>query len=45
MNLKLKLLIEWRKMSQTYVDKVLASWPKRVLMIYNARGYHVEHRL
>jgi hypothetical protein len=40
-----KLLIEWRKMSQTYIDKVLASWPKRVLRIYNARGYHVEHRL
>ena len=32
-------------MSQTCVDKVLASWLKRVLMIYNARGYHIEHRL
>ena len=40
-----KNLIEWRKMSQTYVDKVLASWSKRVLMIYNDRGYHVKHRL
>ncbi|CAF4212456.1 unnamed protein product [Rotaria sordida] len=43
--LKKKLLHEWRKMNQTYIDKVLASWPKRVLMIYKARGSHIEHRL
>ncbi|CAF4004112.1 unnamed protein product [Rotaria sp. Silwood1] len=43
--LKKKLLSEWRKMSQTYIDKVLASWPRRVLMIYKARGSHIEHRL
>ncbi|CAF2529763.1 unnamed protein product [Rotaria sp. Silwood2] len=44
-DLKKKLLSEWRKMSQTYIDKVLASWPRRVLMIYKARGSHIEHRL
>ena len=44
-DLKKQLLSEWRKMSQTYTDKVLASWPKRVFMIYKARGSHTEHRL
>lgn len=43
--LKEKLLCEWRDMSQAYIDKVLASWPKRVLLIYKARGSHIEHRL
>ena len=43
--LKKKILYEWRKMSQTYIDKVLASWPRRVLKIYQARGSHIEHRL
>ena len=32
-------------MSQSYIDKVLASWPKRVFMIYKNRGSHIEHRL
>jgi predicted transcriptional regulator/hemolysin-activating ACP:hemolysin acyltransferase len=34
--LKKRLLCEWRKMNQIYIDKVLASWPRRVLMIYKA---------
>ncbi|CAF2087242.1 unnamed protein product [Rotaria magnacalcarata] len=40
--LKIKLLHEWRKMDQSYIHKVLASWPKWVFMIYKARGFHIE---
>ena len=43
--LKKRLLREWTKIDQVYIDKVLASWPKRVFQIYKARGFHVEHRL
>jgi hypothetical protein len=43
--LKKKLLCEWRKIDQSYIDKVLASWPKRVFKIFKARGFHIEHRL
>lgn len=43
--LKKKLLYEWRKMDQAYIDNVLASWPKRVFKIFKARGFHIEHRL
>jgi hypothetical protein len=32
-------------MSQTYIDKVLASLPKRVFMIHKTRGSQIEHRL
>lgn len=44
-DLKKNLLHEWKKMDQPYIDKVLASWPKRVFKIYKARGFHIEHRL
>ena len=43
--LKKKLLNEWKKMEQNYIDKVLAKWPKRVFLVYKARGFHIEHRL
>ena len=44
-DLKKKLLYVWKKMDQAYIDKVLASWPKRVFKIFKARGFHIEHRL
>ncbi|CAF5166559.1 unnamed protein product, partial [Rotaria magnacalcarata] len=40
-----KIVYEWKKIDQTYIDKVLAWWPKRVFLIYKARGFHIEHRL
>jgi len=43
--LKKRLLIEWRNMNQTYIDKILASWSKRVFMIYNDPDYHVKHHI
>ncbi|CAF1967222.1 unnamed protein product [Rotaria magnacalcarata] len=43
--LKKKLLYEWTKMDQAYIDRVLAHWPKRVFLIHKAHGFHVEHRL
>ena len=43
--LEKKLLYVWRKMDQSFIDNVLASWPKRVYKIYKARGSHIEHRL
>ena len=43
--LKKKLLYAWRKIDQSYIDKVLASWPKRVFKIYKTRGFRIEHRL
>ncbi len=43
--LKTKLLCEWRQMDQSFIDKVLASWPKRVFKIFKTRGLHIEHRL
>jgi hypothetical protein len=43
--LKKKLLYQWKKMDQTYIDKVLAYWPKRVFLILKARDLHIEHRL
>ena len=44
MNLK-KNLYQWEKIHQTYIDKVLADWLKRVYHIYKAYGFHIEHRL
>ncbi|CAF4458272.1 unnamed protein product [Rotaria socialis] len=43
--LKKKLLYQWTKMDQLYIDKVLAQWPKRVFLIYKARAFHIEHHL
>ena len=43
--LKKKLLYEWTKMDQAYIDRVLAHWPKRVFLIHKAHGFHIEHRL
>ena len=43
--LKKKLLYAWRKIDQSYIDKVLASWPKRIFKIYKTRGFCIEHRL
>jgi hypothetical protein len=43
--LKKRFLKHWRKMSQAYINKVLAYWPIRVFLIYKARGFHIEHRL
>ena len=43
--LKKRLVKNWRKISQAYIDKVLAYWPIRVFLIYKARGFHIEHRL
>lgn len=43
--LKKKLLYQWKKMHQTYIDKVLACWPKRVFLILKAHGFHIEQRL
>ncbi len=43
--LKKKLLYQWRKMDQSFIDKVLCSWPKRVYKMFKARGFHIEHRL
>ena len=40
-----KILYQWKKIDKTYIDKVLADWPKRVYRIYKARGFHIEHRL
>ena len=45
MNFKKNPLSEWRKMSRSYIDKVIAPWPKRVFMIYSNRASHIEHRL
>ena len=42
--LKKKLLYQWRKMDQLFIDMVLASWPKRAYKIFKARGFHIEHR-
>ena len=42
--LKKKLLYQWRKMDQLFIDKVFASWPKRAYKIFKARGFHIEHR-
>ena len=36
MNFKKKLWNEWKKMEQSYIDKVLAEWPKRVFLVYKA---------
>ena len=33
------------KMEQSYIDKVLAKWPKRVFLIYKTNGFHIEHQL
>jgi histone-lysine N-methyltransferase SETMAR len=43
--LKKKLLYEWKKMAQSYIDRVLAYWPKRAFLVFKARGFHIEHRL
>ena len=43
--LKKNLLLEWTKMNQSYIDKVLAFWPKRVFKIYRTHGFHIERRL
>ena len=40
-----KILYQWKKIDEIYIDKVLAVWPKRVYRIYKARGFHIEHRL
>ena len=42
--LKQKLLYQWRKMDQLFIDKVFASWRKRAYKIFKARGFHIEHR-
>ena len=43
--LKKKILYQWKKIDQIYIDKVLANWPKRVYRIYKARAFHIEHHL
>lgn len=43
--LRKKIRREWRKIERFYIEKVLAQWPKRVFLIYRARGFHIEHRL
>ena len=43
--LKKRLLKHWRKISQAYIDKLLAYRPIWVILIYKARGFHREHRL
>ena len=40
-----KILYQWRKIDQIYIDKVLVDWPKRVYRIYKACGCHIEYRL
>ena len=43
--MKKKLLSERMKTDQSYIDKILVSWPKNVFKIYKTRGFHIEHRL
>ena len=43
--LKKRLLKHWRKISQAYIDKLLAYRPIWVILIYKARSFHIEHRL
>jgi len=42
---KIETLVELKKIDQSYIDKVLAYWPKRVFLIHKARGFHIEHYL
>ena len=44
MNFK-KILCQWKKIPQIYIDKVFADWPKQVHRIYKARGFHIENCL
>ena len=32
-------------LNQTYIDRILAIWPKRIYFILKVRGFHMEYRL
>ena len=43
--LKRALKNEWNKLEQSYINKTLASWPKRCRMVYYCHGSQIEHLL
>ena len=43
--LKRALNDEWNKLEQSYINKTLASWPKRCRMVYYCHGSQIEHLL
>ena len=43
--LKENILYQWKKLDQTYIDKILANCPKRIYLTVKARGCRIEHRL
>ena len=43
--LKRALKDEWNKLEQSYINKTLASWPKRFRMVYYCHGSQIEHLL
>ena len=43
--LEKKILYQWKKIDEIYIDKALSNWPKRVYRMYKARAFHIEHRL
>jgi inhibitor of nuclear factor kappa-B kinase subunit alpha len=42
--LKRVMTTEWKKTSIPFIRKTLASWPGRVKMIEENKGYHIEHK-